>query len=218
MGNFWKISQKDAHAWVEVGLDGRWVRVDPTGLVTPLRLTMGGENYFSLSEDEQILNSKNTSFKRQETFEGSINQVRLFFENLNYYWTVFLLNYDLQTQLDFLKQFEGNWIVGVFFILLFTLFIIYGRKKPGYQNKNHHELYSLVYRLEKWALKKDIQFKEWQTPLEVMRLISKKYPESNSLINEIAFEYEILVYQEKKTNQSPKELKKKWKQFVNKVD
>jgi hypothetical protein len=39
-GEYLYITQSDAHAWAEVWLDGRgWVRVDPTAVVAPGRLT-----------------------------------------------------------------------------------------------------------------------------------------------------------------------------------
>jgi transglutaminase-like putative cysteine protease len=41
-GGYLDITQSDAHAWAEVWLDGRgWVRVDPTAVVAPGRLTEG---------------------------------------------------------------------------------------------------------------------------------------------------------------------------------
>ena len=43
LGNWYLISQADAHAWVEVWLDGRgWVRVDPTAAVAPQRIERQG--------------------------------------------------------------------------------------------------------------------------------------------------------------------------------
>jgi protein-glutamine gamma-glutamyltransferase len=42
MGGYLLIRRSDAHAWVEVWEDGRgWVRVDPTAVVAPERLTRG---------------------------------------------------------------------------------------------------------------------------------------------------------------------------------
>ena len=39
-GQFWLVRSSDAHAWTEVWLAGRgWVRVDPTGAVSPSRTT-----------------------------------------------------------------------------------------------------------------------------------------------------------------------------------
>src|SRR5690606_13651276 len=38
-GDYWVVRRMDAHAWVEVWLDGRgWVRVDPTAAVAPERI------------------------------------------------------------------------------------------------------------------------------------------------------------------------------------
>jgi transglutaminase-like putative cysteine protease len=41
-GNYLVVRQSDAHAWVEVWLEGRgWVRVDPTAAVSPQRVDLG---------------------------------------------------------------------------------------------------------------------------------------------------------------------------------
>ena len=42
LGNYLVVRQSDAHAWSEVWLSGRgWVRVDPTGAVSPQRVELG---------------------------------------------------------------------------------------------------------------------------------------------------------------------------------
>ncbi len=41
LGNYWLVRQADAHAWVEVWLDGRWQRFDPTAAVAPERIEWG---------------------------------------------------------------------------------------------------------------------------------------------------------------------------------
>ncbi len=40
-GGHWVIRQADAHAWVEVWLDDRWERIDPTAAVAPDRIEFG---------------------------------------------------------------------------------------------------------------------------------------------------------------------------------
>ncbi len=47
MGQYLIVRQSDAHAWVEVWEDGRWLRVDPTSVVAPQRLSVGAEAVFS---------------------------------------------------------------------------------------------------------------------------------------------------------------------------
>jgi len=41
LGNYWLVRQADAHAWVEVWLDGSWQRFDPTAAVAPERIEWG---------------------------------------------------------------------------------------------------------------------------------------------------------------------------------
>lgn len=41
LADYWIVRQSDAHAWVEVWLDGRWVRYDPTAAVAPERVEKG---------------------------------------------------------------------------------------------------------------------------------------------------------------------------------
>jgi protein-glutamine gamma-glutamyltransferase len=47
-GGYLLVRQSDAHAWTEVWLEGRgWVRVDPTAVVAPARLTRGVDGLLS---------------------------------------------------------------------------------------------------------------------------------------------------------------------------
>jgi transglutaminase-like putative cysteine protease len=47
-GGYLLVRQSDAHAWTEVWLEGRgWVRVDPTAVVAPARLTRGVDDLLS---------------------------------------------------------------------------------------------------------------------------------------------------------------------------
>jgi len=41
IGDYWIVRQSDAHAWVEVLLDGAWIRIDPTAAVAPERILSG---------------------------------------------------------------------------------------------------------------------------------------------------------------------------------
>ncbi|RMF95010.1 MAG: DUF3488 domain-containing protein [Gammaproteobacteria bacterium] len=41
LGDYWIVRQADAHAWVEVWLDGHWERIDPTAAVAPERIERG---------------------------------------------------------------------------------------------------------------------------------------------------------------------------------
>lgn len=46
-GSYWIVRQANAHAWVEVWLDGAWRRLDPTAAVAPERIERGLEQAMS---------------------------------------------------------------------------------------------------------------------------------------------------------------------------
>ena len=48
LGDYWYVSQADAHAWSEIWLQGAgWQRVDPTAVVAPDRLERGAQDSFT---------------------------------------------------------------------------------------------------------------------------------------------------------------------------
>ena len=78
MGNYYLVPEKNAHVWVEVFVEGKgWLRIDPT----PASL----ESFVSLTEKNLFL------------------RVRLFFDTVNYYWYAFVINYNLEKQLFFVR-------------------------------------------------------------------------------------------------------------------
>lgn len=93
IGRYFVVKQSDAHAWVEVWLDGRgWVRVDPTGVVAPERLQRGlydlmpGAASFAtrltrdnawLTEMAQTWDALNTAWRRRVLEFGEASQLAL---------------------------------------------------------------------------------------------------------------------------------------------
>ncbi len=212
LGNFWKVSQKDAHAWVEIGIDGKWVRVDPTGWVSPLRLSLGGEQFFSLSEDEQILYSKDKSWRRPQGFRNIIDQITQAFENLNYYWTLLLLNYDLQAQLDYLKRLKGNSVlVGIVFSILIG-FYFYSRSRRQNRFSFRHQMHELILIIEVWSEKNGFKAEPNETPLQVLSRLQKQFPKLETVLDLISQEYVRAAYQNQNTIISVETLMKKWKE------
>lgn len=210
IGDFWKVSQRDAHAWVEIGLNGAWTRIDPTGFVAPLRLTLGSGDYFILSEAEQI------EFSREKTWKD-FSSIRLMYlkaislvDSVNFSWTMLLLNYDLQAQLELLRSidFSGFLLVGVVLVVGFFLF---SKRRPKPTPK--HELQELFSAIETWAGKNNLSYPASSTPLQILDLISEKVPESSAFISDFKKEYVGLVYQEKPTDSDYRKLNRNWKTF-----
>ena len=97
LDGFWTVRQSDAHAWAEVWLSGKgWVRVDPTGAVSPGRIG---------------------AFQRLATPRGAVATalfgtvnpqvamtLRAAWDAVNNRWNQWVLNYTQSRQLDLLKS------------------------------------------------------------------------------------------------------------------
>jgi protein-glutamine gamma-glutamyltransferase len=97
LDGFWTVRQSDAHAWAEVWLrDQGWVRVDPTGAVSPGRIG---------------------AFQRLATPRGAVANallgtvspevamtLRAAWDAVNNRWNQWVLNYTQNRQLDLLKS------------------------------------------------------------------------------------------------------------------
>lgn len=79
VGQYYLIPQKNAHVWVEAFIPQKgWLRYDPT----PASL----ENFaFPLQGD-------------------SLLRARVFLDTVNYYWYAFIINYNLEKQISFLRK------------------------------------------------------------------------------------------------------------------
>jgi transglutaminase-like putative cysteine protease len=97
LDGFWTVRQSDAHAWAEVWLSGQgWVRVDPTGAVSPGRIG---------------------TFQRLTTPRGAVATallgtvspevaitLRAAWDAVNNRWNQWVLNYTQSRQLNLLKS------------------------------------------------------------------------------------------------------------------
>lgn len=89
--DYWRISQRDAHAWVEAWVGGRWINVDPTAAVAPERIQYG-------------LNQIDTSqWSAQQGFSwgrlvsgGVLRRAWLQFDAFNYRWANWIDQIDTQ--------------------------------------------------------------------------------------------------------------------------
>ena len=99
-GEFMTVMQSDAHAWVEVWLENRgWVRIDPTGAVSPSRLEFGLAA--GLPREEVAAGYLET---RMPWLGRSFRLVRLGWDMVNYKWSDLVLGYDHDRQKNFFRR------------------------------------------------------------------------------------------------------------------
>lgn len=94
---YYVVLNKNAHVWVETLLDNRWKRLDPT----PLAIS-------------HFVNENNLTFKLK---------LRFFLDDINYYWTKFVINYGFDTQI-FIAKNIGKGFKKLNFSLKYNKFII----------------------------------------------------------------------------------------------
>ena len=121
-GNYYSVYQYDAHAWVEVWLEGEgWVRVDPTASVSPERISRGLSQ--TLADEKNALSS---NFFGKWSNSRVFNQLKLQIEAIDYQWTRLVVGYSMDKQSQFLNQLFGQgklWKVAVSFIATLVLII-----------------------------------------------------------------------------------------------
>ena len=94
---YWTVRQSDAHAWAEVWMQGRgWVRVDPTGAVSPGRIGA----FQRLQPRRGAIGSAVNNI----ISPGMAQQLRAVWEAANNRWNQWVLNYTQSRQLDLLKS------------------------------------------------------------------------------------------------------------------
>ncbi len=99
------VRQYDAHAWVEVWIEGKgWQRFDPTAAVAPARVE-DGLNAALSSEDRETLSF--LSATRMES-ENVLADALRFFDSLEYRWNLWVVGYDVDTQANVLKKLFGE--------------------------------------------------------------------------------------------------------------
>jgi transglutaminase-like putative cysteine protease len=108
---FMTVRQSDAHAWAEVWLAGRgWVRVDPTSVVSPVRIEQGlrelarqtgGGTLFTIGAGSDA------------NWVRMVRRLRFSWEAMENAWNQWVLSYSAQRQMTLLDRlgFEPDWRV-----------------------------------------------------------------------------------------------------------
>lgn len=100
------IRQYDAHAWVEVWLQGQgWVRVDPTAAIAPSRIESGLRD--AVAEEGSFLEDDWASPQRYGDL-AMLQWASLQLDRINYHWQRWVVGYQGQSQLDLMSRLPGG--------------------------------------------------------------------------------------------------------------
>ena len=111
IGAHYTVRSSDAHAWVEYWHNKKWLRVDPTQFVAPLRISQG-----------QILSdSSNVTAQSSSYWTRWSNTLKQYYDNINYRVSLFLDNYDRNYQNLLANKLKMN--LKIFYLLGFLLLV-----------------------------------------------------------------------------------------------
>lgn len=199
-GDYWIIRDNDAHTWVEYfHPENGWSRYDPTEFISPLRLELGGESFYSTTPFIFLDEKGDRNFIIKNYY-----QFRLYLDNINYRWNLFMDSFDRSFQEDLAKilkmKVDKFYLLVVilpmlllgFYFLIFKFLLqidwnIFGEKSIDVY------YYSLLKKLEKMTNKPIIPN---HTPNENITYFDIK----NQLVIEFIKNFELAKYGNRKIN------------------
>lgn len=216
LGNFWKVSQKDAHAWVEIFNNGSWQRVDPTAWVAPLRLMIGGEEFFSLSDADQAAFAQTTQWQKPERSFDLFVQIRFLVDNINYRWNYFLLDFDRSSQLSLFSELSQHRVT-LFFMGLVTLVLVILLWRSLYRIKMPLRIeQKILTQVETWGRKQNQERDPAETPLRYFARLAEASKEARVLLQRIYKYYDLKVYANREIENGD-DLLKEWRDFASRA-
>lgn len=197
LGDFWRVTQRNAHAWVEVWTGNEWLRVDPT--------TWASTSEFSRS--------------REQSWTEWIDEGLDLYEALNYRWTTFLIDFDQKSQAltikEMLPQIFFAVVSGLALLFLIRLLMNWWRApKNRIQHRRQNQLSLLVQEIKSAEEELTHQDLTQWTPLRVLNEAPKHLFGPAQFYTQVASLYERVFYQEDIDEQALKkellELQRKW--------
>lgn len=217
MGDFWRVTQRDAHAWVEIFHHGVWQRVDPTAWVAPLRLVIGAEDFFNLSEEDQKVFARNVEWRPSKDSGITLwDRAEFLMDDLNYRWTYFLVDFDRSSQKNFWQSLAdmkiqlilGLLFVGVLGVLLFRSIF----RTKGLVSEER----VLLLAVQKWAEKKSQPQESGETPLHYLARLADEYPQQREALLDIGQFIDQKAYAGTEAKFPSQQLLTQWKKAVEK--
>jgi len=197
LGQFWRVTQRNAHAWVEVWNGTSWQRVDPTVWATTIEFSRSRERSWTEMIDEGID----------------------IYEALNYRWTTFLIDFDQKSQSLTIKEMLPQIFFAVvgslaLFFLLRLLRNLLAAPKGRIHHRRQNQLSQLVQEIksaEEEAVHQDLSN---VAPLQILAAAPKHLFGPPQFYLQVGQLYERVFYQENVDEATLKkelnDLQRKW--------
>lgn len=101
-GSYISVYQRHAHAWAEIYIEAKgWVLVDPTAAVAPERVLKSPEESLPATDRDRI---KKPFYSRLSLISSTLQ----YWDDLNYQWVKWVMNFDSDSQEQLLSQWLGE--------------------------------------------------------------------------------------------------------------
>ena len=194
IGSFYTVKAQDAHAWNEYVSDqGHWVRADLVDLVAPARIEKGTAEFLKIPENMRGIYIKE---KKSEEFFILIayDFLTTYIESLNFYWTQWLLDFNLDRQSELLKMLPLSVSLMLLFFVI-ALFLSFVALRVFSFWRDRRNLIEYCYkRLLRWALKQGMPKEAWEGPLSFLVRLQKTWPTNSSDFDTIVQHYVNFTY------------------------
>jgi transglutaminase-like putative cysteine protease len=216
-GNYLIVKQYHAHAWVEVFLtDQGWIRVDPTALVAPERVSVGITGSLASDDLPDFLDQTSIRWLR-----GYIQRLVYMADAINLRWNAWFMEYSRTEQAGLMRKIIADirrppsaWITAMFIlvaVLAAWAGIRYRYRMRSKRKDQVQETYNLFCRKLKQI---GIQRHPAQGPLDWAQLINMHRPKLKKDVAVITDAYITLRY---KPNSGDMSLRK-FKGLVGRFD
>ena len=194
LGNYMRIHQYDAHAWVEIWLEpAGWVRVDPTAAVAPERIEFGLERALDERGEGRGAAGVFSRWRENPVLRGLGD----FTDYVQFAWQNWILAYDRRDQLALFEQWFGGtspWRVAValgimlgIIVLPLALWILVRRPRYGPLQREYH-------RVVRWLARRGVRPRSGETPRALIGRAAVELPASAEPLRAWGSAFESVAY------------------------
>ncbi len=189
IGNFFSVKAQDAHAWNEyVNDQGEWVRADMVEFVAPARIEMGAAEYLKLPE-----NLRGLSIRQKNSGEFFLftvyDYLTTYIDSLNFFWTQWLLDFNLDRQSELLKKLPFSFPILLFLFFTATLAAFMIVRLWNFWQERKNLVRYFYKRLLLWSVKQGLPKDAWEGPISFGLRLSSMWPERSSDFEAIVQRY-----------------------------
>jgi transglutaminase-like putative cysteine protease len=204
VGNYLIVRQADAHAWAEVWLNGQgWVRVDPTGAVSPSRIEYGIETAIP-DENPLPLFIRNNNPR--------IKRIYLNLDAIDHAWNQWVLDYNQDRQMELLSRLAGSrltWqdLVALMMVTVGAVVLLLGYITLSRHSRNRDELQQLYDIFLKKLQSKGVSHLPHEGPKDLSLRAMNALPQHADRIRAIIDLYVEMRYRDSKNTESLERMK-----------